>query len=102
MEFSSPTPDPPDRRNACGQPSHRAMTPMEEFARDARGWARQTIIFTLQYGLGGAETAAEEQAQLVRLSDESVEIMNRLWATAEGGSTELSLLLHKFIRLTLE
>jgi hypothetical protein len=78
------------------------FTPKEEFARDARGWARQTIIFTLQYGLGGAETAAEEQAELVRLSDESVEIINRLWATAEGGPTELSQLVHKFIRLTLE
>jgi hypothetical protein len=78
------------------------MTPMEEFARDARGWSRQTIIFTLQYRLGGAETSGEEQAQLVKLSDESFEIMNRLWATAEGGSTELSLVLQKFIRLTLE
>jgi hypothetical protein len=78
------------------------MTPMEEFARDARRWSRQTIIFTLQYGLSGAETPEEEHTQVVKLSDESVEIMNRLWATAERGSTDLSQSLHVFIRLVLE
>jgi hypothetical protein len=60
------------------------MTPMEEVARYARGWSWQTIIFTLQSRLGGAETAAEEQAHLVRLSDESVEIMNELLQQLAG------------------
>ena len=78
------------------------MTSMEEFAHDARKWARQTIIFTLQYGLSGAKTAAEEQAQVVMASGESVEIMNRSWATAESGSTDLSQTLRKFVRLVLE
>jgi hypothetical protein len=78
------------------------MTPMEEFAREARGWARQTIIFTLQYGLSGVETLEDEHAQVVKLSDESVEIMDRLWAAAAKGSTDLSQVLHAFIRLVLE
>jgi hypothetical protein len=78
------------------------MTPMEEFARHARTWSRQTIIFTLQYGLSAAETPEQERAQVVRVSDESVEILDRLWATAERGSTGLSQTLHVFIRLVLE
>jgi hypothetical protein len=49
------------------------MTPIEEFAHDTRQWARQTIIFTLQFGLTGVNTAAEEQAQVVKASEESVE-----------------------------
>jgi hypothetical protein len=75
---------------------------MEEFALDARSWSRQTIIFTLQYGLGAAESPEEEHAQVVRVSDASVEIMNRLWATAERGSTGPSETLYVFIRLVLE
>jgi hypothetical protein len=78
------------------------MTPIEEFAHDARNWARQTIIFTLQYGVTNAKTAAEMQAQVVEASDSSLEIMNRLWATARTGSTDLSQALHKFVRLVLE
>jgi hypothetical protein len=75
---------------------------MEEFSRDARRWSRQTIIFTLQYGFSGAESPEEAHAQVVRISDESAEIMNRLWETAEKGSTSLSQTLHVFVRLVLE
>jgi hypothetical protein len=75
---------------------------MEEFAWDARRWSRQTIIYALQYSLSGAETPQEEHAQVVRVSGESVDIMNRLWATAEQRSTDLSEILHIFIRLVLE
>jgi hypothetical protein len=75
---------------------------MEEFARDARRWSRQTIIYAVQYGLSGAETPGEEHAQVVQVSDESIEIMDRLWATAERESTDLSQALHVFIRLVLE
>jgi hypothetical protein len=78
------------------------MTPMEEFARDARRWARQTIIFTLQYGVTDAKTAAEAEAQVKEASNRSVEILNRLWAKAGRGSTDLSQALHRFVRLVLE
>jgi hypothetical protein len=86
----------------AGQLSDNAMTQIEEFAHDARNWARQTIIFTLQYDVTNAKTAAEVQAQVVEASDSSLDIMNRLWATAGTGSTDLSQALHKFIRLVLE
>jgi hypothetical protein len=78
------------------------MTPLEEFARDARTWGRQTIIFTLQHGLAGAKTAAGELAQAARTSDESAEIMNQLWAVAERGSADLRQIIRKFVRLVLE
>jgi hypothetical protein len=78
------------------------MTPMEEYAREARKWSRQTIIFALQYGLSCAKTPAEEQAQVAKVSEESVEIMNRLWASAERGSSDLPHTLHRYIRLVLE
>jgi hypothetical protein len=78
------------------------MTPMEEFARDARSWSRQTIIFTLQYSLSGAESPEEERALVTKVSDQSAEIMNRLWTSAERGSTDLTQALHVFIRLVLE
>jgi hypothetical protein len=78
------------------------MTPLEEFARHSRTWSRQTIIFALQYSLRRPRNAVEEQAQVVRVSDESAEIMDRLWATAELGSTDLSQTIHRYIRLVFE
>jgi len=78
------------------------MTPIDEFAHDARTWARQTVIFTLQFGLTGAKTAVDEQAQVVKASDESLKIMTELWAMAERGSTNLAQTAHKFVRLVLE
>jgi hypothetical protein len=72
------------------------MTPMEEFARDARAWSRQTIIFTLQYGLRGTESPEEEKTQVIRVSDESAGVMDRLWETAVKGSTDLPHAVHVF------
>jgi hypothetical protein len=68
------------------------MTPFEEFAIDARAWARQTIVFTLQYSLSDAKDGAEEEA-----SNESVEITNRLWSMAEKGSDEPTQIVRQYL-----
>jgi hypothetical protein len=78
------------------------LTPMEEFAHDARHWARQSIIFTLQYGIFGANTPTEVQGQLSNVSDGSVEIIDQLWAKAQTESTGLTQTLRKFVWLVLE
>jgi hypothetical protein len=78
------------------------MTPIEEFAHDARRWARQTIIFTMQFGLTDANSEAEEQAQVRKASDRSVAIVNDLWATAETDSPGVAQTIRNFVRLVLE
>jgi hypothetical protein len=79
-----------------------AMMPMEEFAHDTRRWARQTIIFTMQFGLTDASTEAEEHAQVRKASDKSVAILSDLWATAETGSHGGAQTVRNFVRLVLE
>jgi len=44
----------------------------------------------------------EDQGQLSKVSDGSVEIIDRLWAKAETESTDLSQTLRKFVWLVLE
>ena len=78
------------------------MTAMDEFARDVRGWARQTIIFTIQYEPADPGTDAEEQARLARTSARSAEIVDRLWADAERESGSLAQSVRKFVWLVLE
>lgn len=78
------------------------MTPMGEFADAARRWARQTIIFTLQYSFAESQSAADEHAQVTRASDESVEVMSRLWAAASAQSNSPAQSVHHFVRLVLE
>jgi hypothetical protein len=78
------------------------MTPMDEFASDARQWARQTIIFTMQYGLVRTKTDAEEQAQLTKMSKDSAEVSKRLWAAAAKGSPGVPQTVRAFARLVLE
>jgi hypothetical protein len=78
------------------------MTPMEEFAHDTRQWARQTIVFTMQFGMTNANTKAAEQAQVRKASDKSVAILNDLWAMAETNSHDVAQTVRNFVRLVLE
>lgn len=78
------------------------MTPMEQFADDTRSWARQTIIFTLQYSFPVASTPSEDHAQVVGASDESLEIVNHLWTTAAQRTPGLTQTVRLFVRLVLE
>jgi hypothetical protein len=79
-----------------------AMTPEDEFALHARGWARQTILFTLQYRLTGHETGADGRAEVARASRESAEVLNRLWTAAATQSQPLTHTVQEFVRLVLE
>jgi len=78
------------------------MTAMDEFARDVRGWARQTIIFTIPYEPADATTDAEEHARLAKTNARSAEIVDRLWADAERESGSIAQSMWKFVWLVLE
>jgi hypothetical protein len=82
--------------------SEHTMTPIEEFAHAARSWARQTIIFTLQYGLAEVKDDAEQQAQLAALTEVSARTLNRMWARADSRSADLVQTVSHFVRLVLE
>jgi hypothetical protein len=65
-----------------------AGQPFDEFAADVRRWARQTILFTLQFGMSAPENQSAELAQIRRVSDESAAVMNELWSTAQQGDND--------------
>ena len=78
------------------------MTTIEEFAHDARTWAFQTIIFTLQHRLPIATSSAQHQHHVQQVSRKSAAIRDRLWESAETPSPDLTQMTISFIGLVLE
>jgi hypothetical protein len=75
------------------------MTPLDEFIDGARHWARQTVIFALQYRDDDSEDARDWVA---RTNDESLEIVNRLWGEASGEFVEPAAVVRHFVWLVLD